>query len=265
MTLVELELPKWDHVQQRDKLIGCSLTGWQDMVNATGIGKDEEANLLRKLREEAHKAANDYAKELGQNPPVLMTTVKPEGTLSQLPTVSSGVHYSHSPYFVRRVRISSSDPLLKVCEELGYPVFPEVGQDPANPSTKVVEFPIKAPQGKTKYDVSAIEQLENYKLFMENYVDHNCSITVSVRDHEWEEAEQWVWDHWDDIVAVSFLPLDDSFYELLPYESIDEAEYERRKKAMKPFVPSLISKYEHEEKEYELPSDACENGVCPVR
>lgn len=265
MTLVELELPKWDSVQQRDKLIGCSLTGWQDMVNATAMTKEEEAVLLQKLREEAHRAAEDYARELGQNPPVLMTTVKPEGTLSQLPTVSSGVHYSHSPYFIRRVRISASDPLLKVCEELGYPVFPEVGQDPANPATKVVEFPIKAPKGKTKYDVSALEQLENYKMFMENYVDHNCSITVSVRDHEWEEVEQWVWDHWDEIVAVSFLALDDSFYELLPYEAIDEAEYERRKEDMKPFIPSLISKYEHEEKEYELSNDGCENGICPVR
>lgn len=95
-----------------------------------------------------------------------MTTVKPEGTLSQLPTVSSGVHYSHSPFFIRRVRISSSDPLLKVCEELGYPVHPEVGQGPANPATKVVEFPVKSPMGKTKYDISAIERLENYKLFM---------------------------------------------------------------------------------------------------
>lgn len=265
MTLVELELPKWDYVQQRDKLIGCSLTGWQDMVNATEMDKESEAQLLRKLREEAHKATNDYARELGQNPPVLMTTVKPEGTLSQLPTVSSGVHYSHSPYFIRRVRISSSDPLLKVCEELGYPVFPEVGQDPVNPSTKVVEFPIKAPMGKTKYDVSAIEQLENYKMFMEHYVDHNCSITVSVRDSEWEETEQWVWDHWDDIVAVSFLPLDDSFYELLPYESISKEEYDRRKEEMKPFIPSLISKYEHEGKEYELSEDGCESGICPVR
>ena len=265
MTLLELELPKWDMVQQRDKLIGCSLTGWQDMVNALGMTKDEERELLSKLRDEAHKAANDYAKELGQTAPILMTTVKPEGTLSQLPTVSSGVHYSHSPFFIRRVRISSSDPLLKVCEELGYPVHPEVGQDPANPATKVVEFPVKSPMGKTKYDISAIEQLENYKLFMESYVDHNCSITVHVRDEEWEAVEQWVWDNWDEVVAISFLPLDDSFYELLPYESIDEEEYNRRKSIMKPFVPSLISKYENEEKEYELSNDGCDNGICPIR
>jgi len=103
-------------------------------------------------------------------------------------------------------------------------------------TTKVIEFPVKAPEGKTKYDVNAIEQLENYKLFMENYVDHNCSITVHVRDNEWEQVEQWVWDNWDDVVALSFLSLDDSFYQLMPYESITEEEYHNLKKEMKPLL-----------------------------
>ncbi|KLE14242.1 ribonucleoside-triphosphate reductase, adenosylcobalamin-dependent [Clostridium sp. C8] len=265
MTCVELELPDWDRVQQRDKLIGCSLTGWQDMINATSFTKEQEAELLRKLKKAAKDAALEYAKELGQNEPLLVTTIKPEGTLSQLPTVSSGVHYSHSPYFIRRVRISSDDPLVKVCEELGYPVVPEVGQSIENCTTKVVEFPVKAPEGKTKYEVSAIEQLENYKMFMENYVEHNCSITVHVRNHEWEEVEQWVWDNWDSVVAVSFLPLDDSFYELLPYEAINKEEYEKRVKEMKPFVPSLISKYEKEEVEFDIGNEGCEGGICPIR
>lgn len=265
MTCVELELPDWDRVQQRDKLIGCSLTGWQDMINATSFTKEQESELLRKLKKAAKDAALEYAKELGQNEPLLVTTIKPEGTLSQLPTVSSGVHYSHSPYFIRRVRISSDDPLVKVCEELGYPVVPEVGQSIENCTTKVVEFPVKAPEGKTKYEVSAIEQLENYKMFMENYVEHNCSITVHVRNHEWEEVEQWVWDNWDSVVAVSFLPLDDSFYELLPYEAINKEEYEKRVKEMKPFVPSLISKYEKEEVEFDIGNEGCEGGICPIR
>lgn len=265
MTCVELELPDWDRVQQRDKLIGCSLTGWQDMINATSFTKEQEAELLRKLKKAAKDAALEYAKELGQNEQLLVTTIKPEGTLSQLPTVSSGVHYSHSPYFIRRVRISSDDPLVKVCEELGYPVVPEVGQSIENCTTKVVEFPVKAPEGKTKYEVSAIEQLENYKMFMENYVEHNCSITVHVRNHEWEEVEQWVWDNWDSVVAVSFLPLDDSFYELLPYEAINKEEYEKRVKEMKPFVPSLISKYEKEEVEFDIGNEGCEGGICPIR
>ena len=195
----------------------------------------------------------------------MVTTIKPEGTVSLLPVVSSGVHFSHAPYFVRRIRISSDDPLVKVCEELGYPVYPEVGQDRENCVTKVVEFPVKAPPGRHKGDITAIEQLEIYKMFMEHYVDHNCSITVHVRDHEWEEVEQWVWDNWDDTVALSFLSYEDSFYDLLPFEEISEEEYNKRVSEMKPFIPSLISKYEKEEVEYDIGNEGCEGGICPVR
>lgn len=265
MTCVDLELPKWNIVQQRDKLIGCSLTGWQDMVNATHMSLEDQKLLLQHLREVAVNFANDYAKALKQKEPLLITTVKPEGTLSQLPVVSSGIHYSHSPYYIRRIRINAKDPIVQVCEELGYPIKPEVGQDIETCKTKVVEFPVKAPQGITKYDVSAIEQLENYKMFMENYVDHNCSITVHVREYEWESVEQWIWDNWEDVVAVSFLSLDDNFYELLPYEAIDEEEYLKRKKAMRPFISSLISKYEIEETELDTGNSECSNGVCPIR
>ncbi len=265
MTCVELELPLWNNVQQRDKLLGCSLTGWQDMVNATGMSIDDQKNLLRQMRDAAKKEAEMYAAELGGRVPLLVTTVKPEGTLSQLPGVSSGVHYSHSPYYIRRVRINSHDPLVQVCEELGYSVLPEVGQDPETCTTKVVEFPCKAPEGKTKYDVTAIEQLETYKVFMENYVDHNCSITVHVRPDEWEAVEEWVYENWDDTVALSFLPLEDSFYQMMPYEAIDSAEYEKRISEMKPFRPSLITKYEKEEVIIDIGDEGCETGACPVR
>ena len=265
LTCTELEIPEWNEVQQRDKLLGCSITGWQDMVNATGMSREQQQELLTLLKKTAKDAASEYADELGQKEPLLVTTVKPEGTLSLLPVVSSGVHFSHAPYFVRRVRISSDDPLVKVCEELGYPVLPEVGQDKETCVTKVVEFPVQVPEGKTKSDVSAIEQLEIYKMFMTYYVDHNCSITVHVREHEWDDVEQWVWDNWDEVVALTFLSFDDNFYELLPFETVDKKEYEKRDGQMKPFIPSLISKYEREEAEHDIGNDGCENGVCPVR
>lgn len=264
MTMVELELAKWNSTQQKDKLLGCSLTGWQDMVNAVGLDRDEQRYILEKLREVAHKVAKDYAKTMGQNEPLLITTVKPEGTLSQLPTVSSGVHYSHSPYYIRRIRVNANDPIVKACEELGYPIKPEVGQDIGTCKTKVVEFPVKAPRGKTKYDVSAIEQLENYKMFMENYVDHNTSITVHVREDEWVEVEEWLWDNWDSVVAISFVSLDDNFYDLLPYEETTREDYENRVSKMKTFDPRLISKYETDEL-FELIDDDCSTGVCPIR
>ena len=264
MTCVDLELPKWDRVQKEHRLIGCSLTGWQDAMESCGYTKEQANALLRKLREVATEEAKAYARTLGINEPKLVTTVKPEGTLSLLPTVSSGVHYSHSPYYIRRVRISAHDPLTKVCEELGWSVEPVAGQTEENCSTKVIEFPVKVPVKRTKGDVGAIEQLECYKSFMENYVQHNASITVHVREHEWGEVTEWLHENWDSVVGISFLPYDDSSYPQMPYEEIDEEEYLARVEKMAPFKPELISKYELEV-DFDIDDSSCENGVCPVR
>jgi ribonucleoside-diphosphate reductase alpha chain/ribonucleoside-triphosphate reductase len=265
MTFLDLELEQWDIKQKRDRLVGCSLTGWQDMVNATKMTKEKESELRKKLRDIVHQEAQSYTKKLGIEPPLLMTTVKPEGTLSQLPTVSSGVHYSHSPYYLRRVRINANDPLLKVCEELGYDIKPENGQTEENCRTKVLSFPCCAPEGKTKRKVSAIEQLEIYRSFQKEYTDHNTSITIHVQENEWEEVEEWLWNNWDDVVAVSFVSLDDSFYAQMPYEAITKKEYEKRVKEMIPFIPSLISKYEKEETEIDVGDESCSNGSCHIR
>ena len=269
MANIELELHDWNEVLKRDKLIGCSFTGLQDMINATGLTEDEEIELYKKMRHVIHEAVAEYGKEVGRNIPKLMTTIKPEGTLSCLPTVSSGLHYTHSEYFVRRVRVSASDPLCRVCEELGYPMFPEVGQDPKNPITKVVEFPIHSPVdafGNTKYTVSAIQQLENYKRTMTYYTDHNTSITVSVREHEWEEVEEWMFENWDNVVGVSFLPLDDAVYPLAPFESITKEEYEKRKSKMQKFNPLLLKKYESDSlEEIDVVDSECSSGACGIR
>ncbi|RCW49934.1 MULTISPECIES: ribonucleoside-triphosphate reductase, adenosylcobalamin-dependent [unclassified Halanaerobium] len=265
MALIEFELPEWDQINKRDRLIGTSLTGWQDMKNAAGLSKEQEAELLLELRETAHQAAAEIAKEVGDNEPLLVTTVKPEGTQTQMPTVSSGLHYSHSPYYIRRVRISASDPLARVCEELDYPIHPEVGHNPDDPETLVIEFPVKAPEGKVKADVDAIEQLETYKMFMENYVDHNASITVHVKDNEWGDVEEWLWNNWDSTVGISFLSYSDNFYDLMPYEEITEEEYNKREADMKRFNPSLVSKYESEFMERKLDEADCDTGACPVR
>lgn len=264
LTLVDLELPEWDYKLKRDRLLGVSITGYQDMVNAISMSMSEQAVLLRALRDVARKSADDLADALGLNRSLLVTTIKPEGTLSLLPTVSSGLHFSHSPYYVRRIRINAEDALVKVCQELGYPVHPENGFTMENARTLVIEFPVKAPDGKTKYDVSAIEQLEIYKMFMENYVDHNASITVSVREHEWDLVEEWVYENWDSVVGISFLSLDDSYYPLLPFETITKEEYENRLSSMRPFDHNLLSKYEHGE-EHEVDDSECTSGTCPIR
>lgn len=270
VTCIDLELPEWDMKQKRDRLLGVSLSGWVDFVNATKITKEEQRKLLNELRDVAIDSAKKIAKEVGGNESLLVTTIKPSGTSSTLFGESAGIHPSHSSWYTRRVRISVDDPLLKVVEELGYPVFNEVGQSDENCDTKVVEFYMQSPEGKTKYDFSAVEQLETYKMFMKEYVQHNASITVTVRnDKEWDEAKEWVWNNWDDdFVAVSFLSLDDSFYELLPYESITKEEYIKKVCSVKPFNQKLLEKYEvrdPEEDEFDFVDDACASGVCSVR
>ena len=167
MTLVDVELPEWNKVMQEDRIIGISLTGMMDMVNKTGMSYDELADLLKRLREVVHKEGNSYCAKLGIEPPKLMTTIKPEGSLSTLPCVSSGIHFAHSNYYIRRIRISVTDPLYKMIEAQGsYPIYNENGQTDEDCSIKVIECPIKAPEGRTKYDVGAIEQLELYKMSM---------------------------------------------------------------------------------------------------
>lgn len=264
MTLPKLEIESWAVKQERDRLIGVSMTGWFDMVDAVGLSIEEQRKLLKELKRTVRRTAKIFCAELGIPEPLLATTVKPEGTISQLPTVSSGIHRSHSPFFIRRVRVTYTDPLAKVAMKLGWPVHPESGQTWDNCNTVVVEFPVKSPVKKTKYDVTAIEQLETYKMFQECYTEHNTSITVTVREHEWEAVEQWVWDNWDSFVAVSFLPLDDAHYPLAPYESITEEEYNRRKAEMKPFDHALLSRYENGE-DLEVSDDECVGGACPIR
>lgn len=264
MATIELELHTWDLVNKEDRLTGCSLTGVMDFVNATKMSNEELGELLAELRDVAIEEANKLADFLGMNRPKLVTCNKPSGTISQLPVVSSGVHFSHSPYYIRRVRVSSNDPLAKVMRESGFKWSPEVGQTEDNHSIKVFEFPVKAPEGKTKYDVSAIEQLELYKLIMKTYVQHNASNTIHVRPNEWDEVEQWVWDNWDDIVGVTFLSLDDSFYQLLPYEAISKEQYDDMISKIPKINLSLLKKYETFE-EFELMESDCTSNGCPVK
>jgi len=265
MTLVDVELPEWNRIMQEDRIIGISLTGIMDMVNQVGMSYNQLGKLLHILRDTVHKEGGRYCKELGIATPKLMTTIKPEGSLSTLPCVSSGIHYAHSNYYVRRVRIAVTDPLYQMIEAQGcYPIFNEIGQCDDNCTVKVIEFPIMAPKGRTKYEVSAIEQLELYKITMENWTDHNTSITVHVREHEWEEVVQWVYDNFDYMVGITLLPLLEETYPLLPYESITREEYEDRIKQIKPIDYALLSKLDDKE-DWEIIDKECEGGACPVR
>lgn len=123
MTLPKLEIEEWDIVQQRDRLLGVSMTGYQDAMDAIGMGDDIafQTRLLDDLRTTSRSEADAYATLLGVNAPLLVTAVKPEGTQSQLfGGVSSGIHVSHAPNFIRRVRSSAKDPISRAVFDMGW-------------------------------------------------------------------------------------------------------------------------------------------------
>lgn len=269
LTEPELELEGWSDIHHRDRLIGCSITGWQDAV-AGNLTKEEQEALLVLMKMWINDAANEYADENHRPHPVLYTTVQPDGTGGLISSCSAGVHYNHAPYYFRRVRISTNSPLYQAVKYLdGWQIDNEVGQGD-NGNTKVITFPCKSKSTITKYNVSAIEQLEQYKMMQTCYVDHNTSITVTVKDNEWDDVIDWLDKNWDCVVGISFLSLNQDYYPLMPYEECTKEQYLELKSKMAPLDPELVNKYEFElqtvGKDFEIDeSGECEDGHCPVR
>lgn len=280
MTLVTLELPEWDKIQQRDRLLGVSLTGWKDAMGLLNYTQEQEDELKVALRDVARQSADSYAKELRVNAPMFVTAVKPEGTLSQVAGgVSSGLHWAHSPHYIRRIRINAADPLARVAEELGWSISAEVGtngkytveelalqEQLVSAKTLVIDFPVESGAEVTKDDITIDNQFDNYFSFQGLYTDMNTSNTLTVKPDEWGRAQQRVWDGWESFVGVSFLSHDGGTYTLAPYEAVTKQQYSELKASMLPFDHKLLLKYEQGETETDLGNmDSCSSGVCPIR
>ena len=268
MTCLDLELPHWDAVHKRDRLIGTSLTGWKDAIAKLGYGSEQEYQLLNILEKIVNDEVLKYATLLRIPLPLVSTTIKPEGTLSQVAGgVSSGLHHSHSPFYIRRIRVNASDSLAKLAVELDWTVNPEVGtEDPKNPRTLVIDFPVASGATKTKDDVYVDEQFDTYFAFQEHYTQHNSSNTIHLRPDEWERAEERVWEGWDSFVGVSFLAYDGGSYALAPYEAITEEQYHELKAKMKPFSYDLLVEFEGKGlSDLEEDTVDCSTGACPTR
>jgi hypothetical protein len=250
---------EWKKNCEEERLLGVSITGMWDCPAV------RNAKTLRALREETVRVNKLYAKRFGISPSTAITTVKPSGNLSQTVDCSSGMHARHSQYYIRRVRISATDALFKMMKDQGIPYSPEVGQTMDNATTYVIDFPVKSPKNsKFKDDLSAIDQLEFWKLVKENYTHHNPSVTVSIGDNEWIEVASWLYKNWDMVGGLSFLPRSNHVYQLAPYEEITEKQYNELLKKYDHLDFSKIVVFEKRDETDVKKELACAGGVCEI-
>lgn len=219
----------WKNNTEEESLLGVSMTGIMDNYVLNGqFDRDEDDNIpmlpvwLNELREEAINTNKEWAAKCGINQSTAVTCVKPSGTVSQLVDSASGIHGRYAKQYIRRVRASGQDPLCAVLEEGGVPWEWAKGSQ----STKVFSFPIKSPEGSLcADDLTAMQQLELWKIYQDNWCEHKPSITVYYKDEEFLEVGNWVYNNFNDISGISFLPYSDHLYEQAPYEPIRLEEY----------------------------------------
>ena len=211
----------WKTNTEEEALLGVSLTGILDNPLLT-LENEKLDLLLNDLREVAIETNKEWAERLGISQSAAITCVKPSGTVSQLVDSASGIHGRYAPYYIRRVRADMRDPLCTVLEDAGVPC--EV--DNLSPTTKVFSFPKKAPEGAVfASEQSGMEQLELWAKYQEHWCEHKPSITVYYRDSEYLEIGNWVYNNFDTISGISFLPYDEHSYAQAPYEQITEEKY----------------------------------------
>jgi ribonucleoside-diphosphate reductase alpha chain len=252
----------WKDNCEEERLLGVSLTGIFGN-KLTGKMHDGLSKLLTDLREVAVSENEKEASLLGINQSVAVTTVKPSGTVSQLTGVSSGIHPWYSEYYIRSVRADNKDPLTAFLKDFGVPNEPDVMKPDA---TTVFYFPIKAPDGATvTRDLSAIDHLEMWKVYRENWTEHNPSVTINVAEDEWLEVGAWVYKNFDSVGGVSFLPASEHSYKQAPYQEITKEEYEIALEKMPKNIPwQSLPLYELEDTTTGSQELACTAGACDV-
>ncbi len=250
---------EWKKNCEEERLLGVSITGQWDSPAL------RNPQTMKKLREMAIHTNKKYARRFGVSESTSITCVKPSGNGSQLFDSASGCHPRFAKYYIRRVRIENHNPIFKMFKDIGVPYHPEVGQPHDTATTFVVEFPVKAPKDViTRHDMNALDQLLYWKMLKENYTEHNPSITVQVADHEWTKVGNWVYENWDMVGGISFLPKSDHVYKLAPYEEITEEQYEQMVEHFPDIDFSKIVLYEYDDNTTGAKELACVAGSCEI-
>lgn len=252
----------WTKNTEEERLLGVSLTGimdhsiLNDYTNSENLG-----NYLNELKQVAIETNKEWAEKLGINQSTAITCTKPSGTVSQLVDSASGIHPRFSPFYIRRVRGDVKDPLTMFLKEQGVPC--EV--DAMNKDNLVFSFPQKAPFGaKCVKDVGALEQLEHWNLVNTSWCEHKPSITIYYKDSEFLELGQHVFNAFDQISGISFLPYSDHKYLQAPYEEITQEQYEKLISEMPVVDWEAFKTYEIEDNVTGTRDLACSAGVCEI-
>ena len=252
----------WQRNTEEERLLGVSLTGIMDNPLLTTKNKGLEKTLAH-LREVAVETNAEWASRLGVNASVSISCVKPSGTVSQLVDSASGIHARHAPYYIRTVRGDNKDPLTQFMIDQGIPNEPCVFK---GDTTTVFSFPQKSPSNAvTRNDMTAIEQLEMWLIYQRYWCEHKPSVTISVRDDEWLAVGAFVYEHFDEMSGVSFLPHSDHTYQQAPYQDCTKDEYKALLKSMPKSINwEALSDYEQEDNTVAMQTMACSGDVCEI-
>ena len=252
----------WSKNTEEERLLGVSLTGIMDNPLMTYENMGLEKTLAH-LRSVAISTNAEWADRLGIPVSAAITCVKPSGTVSQLVDSASGIHARHSPYYIRTVRGDNKDPLTQLMKDQGIPNEPCVMK---GDTTTVFSFPQKSPAGAvTRNDMTAIEQLNLWLTYQRHWCEHKPSVTISVRDSEWMHVGAFVYEHFDEMSGVSFLPHSDHTYQQAPYQDCTKEEYEVLLGSMPEKIDwSKLSDYEQEDNTVAMQTMACTGDVCEV-
>lgn len=251
----------WQKNTEEERLLGVSITGILDCPLLNNVNDEGLSSRLESLRDLAIATNKEFADELGIPQSAAITCVKPSGTVSQLVDSASGIHARHSDYYIRRVRNDNKDPITEFLKSQGVPSEPDVMKPH---DTTVFSFPMKAPDGcVTRDQLDSFTHLKLWLTYQRHWCEHKPSITVYVKEADWPAVGAWVWEHFDEISGISFLPWDGGTYKQAPYEEIGVSSYNELKAKMPESIDweSFVEYSDNVEGAQQL---ACVSGNCEV-
>jgi ribonucleoside-diphosphate reductase alpha chain len=252
----------WANNTAEERLLGVSITGIMDHKTLSNPDNSHLPRWLAELKQVCIDTNKEWAEKLGIESSAAITCVKPSGTVSQLCNTASGIHARYSDHYIRRVRIDKKDPLGEFMQSKGFPCEDDV----MNSENFVFSFPIKSPAASVKVkDIDALKQLEVWKMYQDHWCEHKPSCTVYYNDDNFIAVGAWVWENFDNISGISFLPYSGHIYDQAPYESVSEEKHRELAEQMPKGIDwNDLGSFESEDNTAGSQTYACTGGACEI-